>query len=97
MAGSGFGRRGKGTEADGVALFFEKLDLELGVFEACFAHFEQATAVFKLRHQFGQGHIARLHRFHDRFELGEGVLEGQLRELLFGHSGSMWAAKRRFQ
>jgi hypothetical protein len=55
---SALGRRGKGSEGDGVGLFFQQLDLELGVFEAGFAEFQQFRAVLEARHEFGQRHFA---------------------------------------
>jgi hypothetical protein len=58
-----------------VLLFFELLNLKLGVLEPCLAHFEQLIAFLKSGEQLGERHIARLHRFDDGLEFSEGVLE----------------------
>ena len=93
---SAFGS-GKRVERVPVALFFEEFDLEFRVLETGFTKLEQFGALLKPRHQFSQRYFAGFHGIDDGFELVEGILEGELRELFFGHSGSMWAPKTGFQ
>jgi hypothetical protein len=76
---SGVGRVVGGERSEGggaVTGLFVVFDFEFGLLEAGFAHFEQAVAIFKLGEQFGQGHVAGFHRFHDGLQAGEGILKG---------------------
>jgi len=72
---------GKRAEGDAIFLFLKQLDLQLGVFKAGLTDFQQLVAFLELRQEVGQGNVAGLHRFHDGFELVEGVFE---RERLVG-------------
>lgn len=62
-------------ERSAVFLFFEQLDLELGVFEAGFADFQEFGTLLKLGEEVGQRHVAGLHRLDDGLQLIEGGLE----------------------
>jgi len=81
--------RGRTESTRAVVLFFELLDLHLGIFQAGFANFQQFVTVLELGEEFGQRHIARFHRIDDLLELGEGFFEGELAGGFGVHAGTM--------
>ncbi len=62
-------------------------DAEFGRFEVGFAVVEQLGALFKLRQQIRQGHIAFLHLADDDFELFKRRFIRELGFLGCGHKG----------
>lgn len=59
-------------------VFFELADLEFCFFEFGLAGFHQPGALLESGQQRFQGKIARLHRFHDGFELLQSFLEWEV-------------------
>ena len=64
-------------DCGGALLFFEHLNLQLGILEPAFADLEQSGAFLEFREQVGQRHIARFHRFDDGLEFAEGGFKGK--------------------
>ena len=88
MRGSGFAfLGGKGGKGGGAVLLFQELDLHLGVLEAGFADLEQLVPLFEAGNEFGQRHVARLHRIDDGFEPHEGIFKGEFVDGLGVHGG----------